>query len=320
MAARSLPLVFVAGLLASAASAQDAVSLSLGTLQPGGYQVIQERLTGDAMLDIALDLKAGQVLSVDLKGPAGFLILPPDQDAAIYNADVSGPVADLPLDRDGRYHLRAFLPRPAARRGETALVSLGIAVTAPDYADGLSGGPDFWAVSGLEPGSTLNLRDGPDTRYTIIARLDPGDLLQNRGCRLTGDRRWCNVREAGTGWRGWVVGDYLAEAAPPKAPAMPAGGPEGNGFPFDATGTLPCALGGATPAPCPFGVIRDGPGNAGVWIAPLPGTERQILFEAGRAVAVSPAEDFTATRRDDTHVIDIGAERYEIPDAAINGG
>lgn len=58
---------------------------------------------------------------------------------------------------------------------------------------------------------------------------------------------------------------YLVETAALTTPEDPADIPKGNGVPFDATGMVDCA---ATPdAPmrqCPRGLVREGPGNAGV--------------------------------------------------------
>ena len=90
------------------------------------------------------------------------------------------------------------------------------------------------------------------------------------------------------GRSGWVAGRYLREAAAPRVAAVPPGGPVGNGVPFDATGTVPCATDAGQPTrPCPFGVIREGPGNAGVWIVLGDGEERQILFESGLPVTTN---------------------------------
>ena len=72
--------------------------------------------------------------------------------------------------------------------------------------------------------------------------------------------------------------------------------------------------------PCPFGVVRDGPGNAGVWIALGNGEERQILFEAGAPVATNRDAALTSERLGDLTLVRIGEERYEIPDALVNGG
>jgi hypothetical protein len=154
-----------------------------------------------------------------------------------------------------------------------------------------------------------------------VGRVQNGEVLQNRGCRMTGPERWCSIRTYGSGVQGWVAGRYLVEAAPPATPETPQGGPVGNGAPFDATGFVACASSAGEPMrSCPFGVVRDGPGNAGVWIALGDGVERQILFEAGAPVATNLDATLAAERSGDLTLVRIGEERYEIPDALVNGG
>jgi hypothetical protein len=211
--------------------------------------------------------------------------------------------------------------RNAARRTETADFTLGVTIGRPEYADGLSGGPDYWMVAGLVNGSALNLRAGPATRYDIVSVLRNGNVLQNQGCRLTGQDRWCRIRATGSGVIGWVAGQYLVETATPRAPTVPANGPVGNGTPFDATGTVPCTIAPDQPIQqCPFGVIRSGPGNAGVWIALGGGTERQILFEGGAPVTTGPSGTLSFDTADGLFTIRVDTERYEIPEAVVNGG
>jgi hypothetical protein len=71
---------------------------------------------------------------------------------------------------------------------------------------------------------------------------------------------------------------------------------------------------------CPFGVIREGPGNAGVWIALGDGEERQILFEGGTPVTTDSPETLRFDKTGDLFVIRVGDERFEIPDAVVSGG
>ncbi len=218
------------------------------------------------------------------------------------------------------YVVRVYLMRNAAPRDETAEYSLGIGLGGIDFADGLAGGPDWWAVAGIRDGG-LNIRSGPDTRYDVVGKAQNGELMQNRGCRMTGPTRWCNIRVDGSGVQGWVAGKYLIEAAAPAMPEMPEGGPVGNGKPFDATGSVNCATAaGAAMRTCPFGVVRDGPGNAGVWIALGDGEERQILFEGGAPVATNVDAALSFEQSGDQFSISVGDERYEFPLALVNGG
>jgi hypothetical protein len=138
---------------------------------------------------------------------------------------------------------------------------------------------------------------------------------------MTGPDRWCSVRLDGSGQQGWVAGRFLTEAAAPATAEVPAGGPVGNGVPFDATGEVPCATAAGQPMrSCPFGVVRDGPGNAGVWIALGEGQERALLFEGGVPVSADSPEALSFEKVDDLFTVRVGGESYEIREAVIAGG
>lgn len=312
--------VLVVFLSLSDAVAQD---IRTETLNPEALPILVEAsISGEDITDYVVAGRQGQILAVDMaatNGAAYFNILPSGQDQGLFNGSIEGNVADITLTADGDVIIRVYLMASAARRGETAEFSLLVGLRPQDFADGIAGGPDYWAVTGVT--DSLNVREGPDTRYPSVSRLANGEVLQNRGCRMTGQERWCDVRTVGSGVSGWVAGRYLSEAAAPATAAMPEGGPVGNGVAFDATGSLPCSI-AAEPSmeQCLFGVIRQGPGNAGVWIATGGGAERQILFEGGVPVAVSPGVDFIHDKTGDLYVIDTGAERFEVPEAVINGG
>jgi Bacterial SH3 domain len=300
-------------------------------------------IAGDAIVDYVLDARAGQRMQVDLttSNPSlYFNVIAPGADSAMFVGSVEGAHFAGALPASGEQVIRVYLMRNAARRGEKAEYSLnveiggaaaGAPVPAPadDFADGLAGGPDFWEVTGLEAGGTLNLRGAPSTGDAVLARLPAGEVVRNRGCRMAGGQRWCEVVRQ-DGGSGWVAGRYLREAAAPAAATAPApprrasdaGGLLGNGEPFSATGSLPCVLGAGQPtASCRFGVIRTtGQGNAGIWIARGDGTERYILFENGAPVFTDAGASPALERNGDLNLVRIGDERYEIPDAVLNGG
>lgn len=285
--------------------------------------VLAGRLTGDESVDYIIKGKAGQVLSADLSASNAslyFNILPPASAEALFIGSTSGNVADIRLPAAGDYVVRVYLMRSAARRDEVAEYALGIGLAGADVADGLSGGPDWWAVTGLSEG-LLNVRSGPDVRYQVAGHAQNGDVLQNRGCRMTGAERWCSIRVDGSGVSGWVDGRYLTEAAAPATPAVPEGGPKGNGVPFDATGFVNCATADSEAMrTCPFGVVRDGPGNAGVWIALGDGRERAILFEGGQPVSADIDAPLRFEKSGDMFSISVGGERFAFPEAVVNGG
>jgi hypothetical protein len=286
--------------------------------------VIEGTITGGQIVDYVLGAAAGRTLSVDMRtsnASSYFNILPSGSDEAMFVGSSGGTVADVPVPTAGDYVIRVYLMRSAARRNETARYSLAVGVGPPDFADGLAGGPDYWKVAGVGGNGLLNVRGGPSTRYPVVGKLQNGDVLRNDGCRMSGDERWCQIRATGSGRRGWVAGRFLIEAAPPRAASMPEGGPVGNGTPFDATGSVPCSTAAGQPTrPCLFGVVRDGPGNAGIWIGLGDGTERQILFERHVPVATDSGAALSFDKKADLFLIRIGEERYEIPSAVLDGG
>lgn len=92
-----------------------------------------------------------------------------------------------------------------------------------------------------------------------------------------------------------------------------------------ATGNLPCSMGRGQPTgSCPFGVTRQGKGSAMVAVTRSDGRKRTIFFEKGRATGYDASQAdkgvFNATRQGDLTIVQIGEERYEIPDAVIDGG
>lgn len=100
----------------------------------------------------------------------------------------------------------------------------------PTPDDDLSGGPDFWAVSGLASNERLGVRLEPQSGSTVLATLRNGEVVRNLGCRMTGSARWCRIRSTtGMDVTGWVAGRYLRESGGP-APVPPIveddGGPD----------------------------------------------------------------------------------------------
>ncbi|WPL18065.1 SH3 domain containing protein [Thiorhodovibrio winogradskyi] len=83
-----------------------------------------------------------------------------------------------------------------------------------DFADGYAGGPDYWQVTGLRRGDTLNLRQGPSVEERVIDELAEGEVVRNLGCRPVSGQRWCRVaRPDDDRDQGWVAGRYLRESS-----------------------------------------------------------------------------------------------------------
>lgn len=189
------------------------------------------------------------------------------------------------------------------------------------------GGPLDFVVSGVD--RWLNLREGPSTSAPIVTHLARGTVLDNLGCRESEGRGWCDVQPLGGGPRGWAAADYLDPAVAPHGAVV--FGPDDSALragrgEFDATGTIPCAQALGQPmTECPFGVARTGGGYATVVVTRPDDTTRALFFRMNRAIGADTSQadgthDFSASRYDDWHLIRVGPERYEIPDAAILGG
>ena len=276
---------------------------------------IKGTIKGYESVDYLLSAQAGQTMTVGMQTSnlsSYFNVLEGDNPSALHvgSSDGNQWTGTLPATSD--YRIRVYLMRNAARRNESANYSLAINITAsnPDYADGLSGGPDYWEVVNVSANDTLNVRAGPGTGHPVVGELANGDRARNLGCRIVGNSRWCRI-EAGMEMKfeGWVNGHYLREAA----------GAPGN---TDATGQIPCSLAAGQPTrQCRFRVSRGGNGNASVWVTIGDGKERHIEFRNGEPITSEAGLDVVYERISDLYLIRMGGvERYEIPDAVLYGG
>ena len=67
--------------------------------------------------------------------------------------------------------------------------------------------------------STLNLRQGPGTNFTVIGSLKKGDVVA--GLAVSADGQWAQVR-TGSGVTGWASLKYLTKITAPPPPPPPA--------------------------------------------------------------------------------------------------
>ncbi|MEO4041634.1 SH3 domain-containing protein [Hoeflea sp. CAU 1731] len=269
---------------------------------------------------------AGQTMSVRMDTSNGanyFNIFEPGKqpgDAAMFIGSTSGNDYSGRLAASGDYSILVYMMRSAARRDEIAHFTLEITIDGnaaqapsrdPDYADGLSGGPDFWEVTNVPANDTLNVRAGPGTDAEVIGELQNGDPARNLGCRMVDSARWCQI-EAGFDqiFTGWVNGRYLREGIAPGAANA------------QSSGTVPCSTTSGQPTrQCPFRASRDPNGNATMWIDIGSGAARYVEFREGNPIHTDPGLDITYERLGDLYLLRIGGvERYEIPDAVIYGG
>ena len=121
----------------------------------------------------------------------------------------------------------------------------------------------------------------------------------------------CSFNKAGSGIIRFVV----------NKPQADAGGGGGTGA-FNATGNINCAEFAGQPfKACKFGVVRRGNGSATVTVFLSKGVKRTIDFKNGAAVATNSNAALVSARKSDLITVTIGTnERYEMPDAVINGG
>lgn len=186
--------------------------------------VIRGTVRGYEGANYRVNVRGGQRLAVTMDSSNGsnyFNILGPGGGDALFNGSISGGFADIIVPDSGDYVVQVYLMRNAARRNEQARFTLRIEVTGgrptappqPDFADGLSGGPDFFQVAGISPGDALNIRTRPSTQSPIVTRVVNGEILRNGGCRMTGQTRWCRVSRPDGSASGWAAGRFLIEAS-----------------------------------------------------------------------------------------------------------
>lgn len=223
VAAIALPLLFApAAYVQAQAIKTETVNFDAGT----SGTVLKNTLKGEQIVDYKLGASAGQLLSVELttnNASNYFNIMAPGADAALFIGSTEGTRYSGALPSSGEYTLRVYLMRNAARRNEAATYDLAISVTdgsgqaantaqPADFADGLSGGPDMREVSELSAGDTLNLHAGTGTGFDVLAKLATGAVLENLGCQMQDDMRWCQVKRPSDGVSGWVSGRFLVES------------------------------------------------------------------------------------------------------------
>ncbi|MFC3616099.1 SH3 domain-containing protein [Lutimaribacter marinistellae] len=195
---------------------------------------IQSRIVGNEEVRYQLAANAGQEMQVDLaasNSSAYFNVFAPGdipgQSTAMFIGPISGTSYAGTLPESGTYTIQVFLNRNAARRGESAdyRLSIGIdggAIVPPDFADSLTGGPNWWAVTGVSSDGRLNVRAGPSTGNRVVATVPNGFVLRNLGCVISSGR-WCNVEAPDRRLSGWVAGRFLQESVgPSEPPAQPA--------------------------------------------------------------------------------------------------
>jgi heat shock protein HslJ len=307
---------------------------TIGTVKPKNPSLFTMRLNSDGTVNMRLDCNSA----------SGTWIFEPSDDGLSGRFEFGSLAATRalcsPPNLDERVLAQAKYIRGYLLRGGKLYLSLmadgGIYAWEPDTdkssaanvpAAPEDGGPRNWIVTGVS--RALNLREQPTITARIVASYAPGTILDNLGCQRGEDRIWCDVQQLGGGPRGYVAAEFLKPAVSPDGSV--ATGPDDSALragqgDFDATGQIPCAQYLGQPmTQCNFGVARVGGGYATVVITKPNGRSRAIFFRMGRPIGSDTSEadgypEFRATKENDLHIIRIGDERYEIPDAVVLGG
>ncbi|MGR8921528.1 MAG: META domain-containing protein [Gammaproteobacteria bacterium] len=237
------------------------------------------------------------------------------------------PSLDERIARDADY-VRGYLLADG-RLHLSLLADGGIYTWAPLVvpAAPAAGGPRHWTVADIA--GRLNLRARPSVTADVVATFAPGAILSNLGCTTAEGRHWCDVQAMAGGPRGYVAAEFLRGTISPNGSVVTGEDDSalraGRGD-FDATGYIPCAQAAGQPmGQCEFGVARSGGGYATVVVKKPDGRTRALFFVLGRALSADSSEAdgypaFSATRTGDLHEIEVGPERYEVPDAVVLGG
>jgi hypothetical protein len=219
--------------LSPAAHAQEIRTVPVRFAPGATGAVLQGAIAGRKSVSYTVGAEAGQTLKVRLKSSSPSISFnlygpgrgPGEEALAIGDLLPETNRFEGKLDISGVYTVNVFLIRAAARRNARSNYTLEISIpgnTAAvpqepvrnDFADGLQGGPDNWAVAGVPAGDVLQLRRGPSAKEASVASLANGAVLRNGGCRMVGGQRWCKVETTGAvSASGWVAGRYLVESA-----------------------------------------------------------------------------------------------------------
>ncbi|SDE59089.1 SH3 domain-containing protein [Paracoccus isoporae] len=356
--ATALTLALSGPILAQTAS--NPVVFPVGTT---GTQ-LEGSISGQDVADFTLTARQGQTLIVKMvtDNPSGYFNIygpgsVPGEDEPLHSGSSAGLDASLEMPSDGTYLIRTFQSQEGGNADGVANYTLSVSVDgdAPDAgadATVTAEGPDLWQVAGA--GAGLNIRSEPTQAAEVLARVENGTSLRNRGCKPVGETSWCEVETtSGTPVSGWAANSYLraptepveadpppaspavsaqppaasparveAGDAPPASPAIradkPAPKPAQAEAPAEMQGELPCSVAmGAPTQNCAFTASRGADGAVTVTIDWPEGGQRELRFADG---APAPREGMTSERRGALTVINIGDERYEIPDELLNGG
>lgn len=204
---------------------------------------------------------------------------------------------------------------PAAKDEDgTTLKVLNSAIKSsrPEPVVALSGGPEYWLVTGVPAETDLEARSGTGLHDDVVMRVGNETRLRNEGCERHGTVVWCKVaRTESPDVKGWVNGQFLR--APDTAIS-------GTGI-AHASGDIACSNAADEKLTrCEYRIARDGSGNATLWISAASGDERLVEFVSGEPTASVFGMDLSFERADGLYALQFGdSERYEFAEDIISG-
>jgi hypothetical protein len=202
----------------------------------------------------------------------------------------------------------------------------------------LNGGADVDYLVRAAAGQTLEVKLRGTNAQNDFNVLPPGSAnVAMYVSSMTGERSWSGMLPAD--------GDYairvylnrpaarrsesskytmtVAVTGKPLPPLSAARDAKVAGTAYHATAKVNCTLPyQADVKSCDAGVVRRGNDGTATFevIGPM-GVQRRILFVQGKPVAADTMDPVTATRQSDVTVVKVSDnERYDIPDAFLNGG
>lgn len=202
----------------------------------------------------------------------------------------------------------------------------------------LKGGADVDYLVRAAAGQTLEVKLQGSNAQNDFNVLPPGSAnVAMYASNMTGERSWSGMLPAD--------GDYairvylmrpvarrsesskytltVAVTGKPLPPLSAARDAKVAGTAYHATAKVPCALPYQPDVKsCDAGVVRRGnDGTATFEAIGAMGVQRRILFVQGKPVAADTMDPVTATRQGDVTIVKVSDnERYDIPDAFLNGG
>lgn len=319
----------------SLAQAPVPVAEALDVVANSNETVTEGVLSGFSTARYTVAAEPGQELRVALEADnpqAAFNVIGPDGGAPVFNGARKGRTFAQGLTRGGDYTIEVYLARAAARQSEAATFTLTVSVNgtaapeaarppraAEESAGMPAGGPDFWEA--VTTGTALAVLAEPAADAAVVGEVPAGTLLANGGCRVAAGQRWCAVTgRDDPALAGWVPGRNLRAAVGVGAPeaALPAA--SDAPAPALAATEIACATAPAQPlAACGFAADRSG-GDAVLRVTLPGGGVRVIRFVNGDPVTSDGLGAFVARREAGVLKVEIGDERYEIPEAVARGG